>query len=844
MINFSKKVTDTKFEKRIIPEDIYENLDRRTETGPLRPSQKKILSEWYNEYQDKHNVIIKLHTGEGKTLIGLLLLLSKINQGKGPSLYICPNIYLVEQTCLEAEKFGIPFCRVDGTNIPDEFLSSQKILITHIQKVFNGNTIFGLKNRSLNVGSLVIDDSHACIDSIQSSFTITIKKDEQLYKNILSLFEDDLKEQGEGTYLDISNNEYSSFLPIPYWSWIDKSSELVRMISKYSNDNYIKFVWPLIKDDLKKCQAFVSGDRIEISPIYIPMEYFGTFFNAKHRVLMSATTQDDSFFIKGLGFSIDDVKNPLTNKELKWSGEKLLIIPSLISDDLDRDLLITKFSEKKERQFGIVSLITSFKMASQYEAQGAIIANWSNIYQLVTNLKKGNYSETVVFVNRYDGIDLPDNACRILIIDSKPFLDTLRDRYEENCRPTSDIINTQIAQKIEQGLGRSVRGEKDYSVVIILGSELASFIKSPLTKQYFSAQMQQQIDIGLKVVEFAKEEMRDDQNDILIIDNLIKQVLTRDEGWKAFYSSEMNKIVEVDTKKEIYNILQKEYEAYSKIFTNDFDKAIDIMQNVCESLIHDSKEKGWYLQILAHFNYFVSKSASDTIQTSAFKNNYQVLKPKIGITYKKLVFSNISRDQKIKQHISSFNSYDDLLLNTNKILDNISFGIESEKFENAIKELGILLGYESQRPDREIRKGPDNLWCIENNSYLMIECKSEVLDDRTEINKHEAGQFNNHCGWFAKEYKNAEVLRLMIIPSKNLSYHANFTHEVKIIRKGKLKLLKNNTKNFINEFRIYNLSEITLEKIDEYLVLHKLDNTSIKTLYWEDYYHNKNVRDG
>jgi replicative superfamily II helicase len=844
MIDFSKKISHGKIEKRIVPEEIYENLDRKTETGPLRPSQKMILSKWYSEYQNKQNAIIKLHTGEGKTLIGLLLLLSKMNQGKGPSLYICPNIYLVDQTRSEAEKFGIPFCTFNGTDIPDEFLSSQRILITHVQKVFNGYSIFGLKNRSKNIGAIVMDDSHACIDSIQSSFTISISKEQQLYTDILSLFEDDLREQGEGTFFDIKNNEYNSFLPIPYWSWIDKSSELVEMISKYSNEDFIKFVWPLIKDDIKKCQGYISGNRIEVSPIYIPMEYFGTFFNAKHRVLMSATTQDDAFFIKGLGFSIDDVKNPLTNNDLKWSGEKLLIVPSLISDDLDRDLLITKFSKNKEKQFGIVSLITSFKLASQYENQGAIIAKSETIYKLVDNLKKGNYSKTIVFVNRYDGIDLPDNSCRILIIDSKPFLDSLQDRYEENCRPTSDIINTQIAQKIEQGLGRSVRGEKDYSAVIILGSELVSFIKSPLTKQYFSPQMQQQIAIGLKVAEFAKEEVQEDQNDMIIIDNLVKQVINRDEGWKVYYISEMNKLIETNTKREIYSILQKEHDVYSKVFTDKFDEAIDIMQTICDSLGSDPNEKGWYLQKLAHFKYFVSKSESIVIQTSAFNNNYQVLKPKIGITYKKLIFKNESRARKINQYITSFCNFDVLLLNIDKVLSNISFGVEAEKFEDAIKELGTLLGYESQRPDREIRKGPDNLWCIENNSYLMIECKSEVLDDRKSISKYEAGQFNNHCGWFAEEYKNAEVLCLMIIPTKNLSYHANFTHDVKIVRKSKLRLLRKNIKDFINEFKYYNLNEITLEKIDECLGIHNLDNKSLKTLYFEEYYHNKNLQDG
>ncbi|MCG8348428.1 MAG: DEAD/DEAH box helicase family protein, partial [Chloroflexales bacterium] len=232
MIDFSKKVASGKIEKKKDPLEIYENLDRRSETGPLRPSQIQILESWFKTYQNKKNTIIKLHTGEGKTLIGLLLLLSKMNQDKGPSMYLCPNKYLVEQTCLEAEKFGIPYCTMSGSDIPEEFLTSQKILVTHIQKVFNGLSVFGIKSKSIKVGSVILDDSHACIDSIRSSFTIKINKDEPLFSEIVSLFEDDLREQGEGTFLDIINNDYSSLLAIPYWSWIDKTSEIITLLSK------------------------------------------------------------------------------------------------------------------------------------------------------------------------------------------------------------------------------------------------------------------------------------------------------------------------------------------------------------------------------------------------------------------------------------------------------------------------------------------------------------------------------------------------------------------------------------------------------------------------------------
>lgn len=40
---------------------------------------------------------------------------------------------------------------------------------------------------------MVLDDSHACIDSIKTSFSICVKNDNELYGELLDLFYDDLK---------------------------------------------------------------------------------------------------------------------------------------------------------------------------------------------------------------------------------------------------------------------------------------------------------------------------------------------------------------------------------------------------------------------------------------------------------------------------------------------------------------------------------------------------------------------------------------------------------------------------------------------------------------------------
>ncbi len=241
------------------------------------------------------------------------------------------------------------------------------------------------------------------------------------------------------------------------------------------------------------------------------------------------------------------------------------------------------------------------------------------------------------------------------------------------------------------------------------------------------------------------------------------------------------------------------------------------------------------MQLLAKYKYSISKTDSNKLQKSAFIANSQLLKPKDGITYKKLGFINENRIKRMKSWILNYNSYDEFILSLDSLLNDFTFGTSAEKFENAIKEIGCFLGFISQRPDKEFRKGPDNLWCGVDNRFFLIECKSEVEDTREEISKHEASQMNSHCGWFESEYGNSTVKRILMIPTKKLSYYGDFTHDVEIMRKNKVKTFKINIKSFAKEFKNYKINEISDEKIQDLINCHKLDINSLENEYTEKY---------
>jgi replicative superfamily II helicase len=311
VVDFGRRLTRKTHEKLTDPVDLYETLDREADKGPLRPSQIAVLTEWFSTRQAERDVIVKLHTGQGKTLIGLLMLQSRLNAGHGPVVYLCPNNYLVEQTCEQARQFGIRTCSADG-ELPEDFLDSRSIYVTSVQKLFNGLTKFKLRNQSTAVDTILMDDAHVCSDVIRAQCKIHIPRAEPAYDALRALFAGDLEAQGSGTFADIENDKRDAFLPVPYWAWIPREGEVAAILSKYADKKSIKFAWPLLKDMLPHCHCLASGEAIEIEPYIAPLSAFGSYFKAKHRIFMSATVTDDAFLVKGLQLAPSTITSPLT----------------------------------------------------------------------------------------------------------------------------------------------------------------------------------------------------------------------------------------------------------------------------------------------------------------------------------------------------------------------------------------------------------------------------------------------------------------------------------------------------------------------------------------------------
>ena len=155
--------------------------------------------------------------------------------------------------------------------------------------------------------------------------------------------------------------------------------------------------------------------------------------------------------------------------------DETLTLDNLTEEDIisDDDIKEKLFSLAKKHN--VVVIVPSSERAKYWTKVENNIITKENIEEKVAELKSGHIG-LVVLVNRYDGIDLPDDACRVLVIDGLPPLKNEKDKYIQSVDPTSDILLHEQIQRIEQGMGRGIRSNMDSCCVVLMGDELAEVL--------------------------------------------------------------------------------------------------------------------------------------------------------------------------------------------------------------------------------------------------------------------------------------------------------------------------------------------------------------------------------
>jgi helicase superfamily len=519
LMNDSKKEDD--------PRLLFKSLSKTNGINDLYEIQSNALSQWYSRRNEK-DLVIKMPTGSGKTLVGLLLAKASANELSSGALYLVENKQLVDQVITQAKKVGIkavPYRRKESLNA--DFNNGETIVVGSYQALFNGKSLFGIDGNSLsnhiNLGTIVIDDAHASLSAIRDACAIKLDLEEPLYKEITQLFSHSFDSIGlDSTFNDMINGGAgvtdSTVLEVPVFEWYKKIKDVKKLLEKNIQEKNISeelsslyFCWPLLKDRLSYCRCVVSRTSITIFP-YLPLTgAFPAFREAKRKVYMSATFADDSAMLKTFNINKTVVENPICPDSYSGIGKRMILnTPDGMAEE-ELAELIQQISKCEVKPNTLIES-PSKQDAKKWERWFSI-ASGETIEEHIDMLIKNKASaKTVVIINRYNGIDLPDDACRLVVLHGIPYGRSDIDLLDEKQLKDSKIYIRLVAEKIEQGIGRGTRGASDYCVVLLHGYDLQQWIKTQRNAQYLTAATRAQIDMGSTIAKKSggsKEEFRE-----------------------------------------------------------------------------------------------------------------------------------------------------------------------------------------------------------------------------------------------------------------------------------------------------------------------------------------------
>jgi len=103
----------------------------------------------------------------------------------------------------------------------------------------------------------------------------------------------------------------------------------------------------------------------------------------------------------------------------------------------------------------------------------------------------------LALANRYDGIDLPDEACRLVVLAGLPVGMHLQERFLHESVKALAVLTERIRTRLTQGAGRATSNSADYAAVIMLGRDLANFCAQPGVQAASHPEIRAELCFGL-----------------------------------------------------------------------------------------------------------------------------------------------------------------------------------------------------------------------------------------------------------------------------------------------------------------------------------------------------------
>lgn len=749
-------------------QDLFANLPNRAAShGYLRVPQGDVLKD-YHKISQHPDIAIELPTGTGKTTVGLLIAEWRRRVSKNRVAYLTLNNQLARQIIKEAEKLGIEHANLIGNKrVRDRgeegrYLSGEAIGISTYSNLFNVNPVIQESD------VLILDDAHGGAKHVVDMWSVSVKRKDcsELYDNLLHELRSGLTDSQYRIVCDGSQ--------INAFEMVDAHfhSDIFQGVSFYLNavdrdDGDIYFPWSVIKNNLHSCFFLVSYSEIVIRPIIPPTHTHEPFAETTQRIYMSAT-------IEGVGdlersYGVVNIKS-IEAEHAEW-GKRYIFIPDLyMEEDSTRALIAGVWKEITEKRALLLapSFATADKYYQLFEDSIEDCPEKLTAKDIEESLVPFTDSENTLLClsGRYDGIDLPGEDCRLLIMAETPASVGAMELHLRSHWSLGPILRRLERTRLIQGMGRCTRDATDFAVILMLGQSLSNSLTNQDLISGFPEEIQKELIWGKEQGEVARDDV-DNLRDMIV--GIIEDPEYRKDANLSFEDIELkdegkgSKVFEDSGKLEV---------KYSRsLWNGDFSDAIAKAAKLSDSITDPafSGYKSWWCYLESHAARQLGNTDGELkalVQAkgaginAGWINNLLIKRKKTCHSKDASDAADVQAEQVWKSIVSlgwigpKFDRY------TKATMDQLMNFKVPTQFHMGLENVGNFLGAEVIRSDND--GDPDVIWIFPHAKSVTFEAKTQK-DADSKIAKKHVLQAKGHVDWLHNE--RPSIPKENIIPS-------------------------------------------------------------------------------
>ena len=737
------------------PEALFRTL-RPSDSGVrhLWSHQADLLRDYVSLSKTVTDVAVELPTGAGKTLVGLLLAEYRRTALGHRVAYLCPTSQLAAQAAEKAEGYGInAVLLVGGRSSYDRadytaFTRANAIAITNYHNVFNSSP-------AIDAQTLVLDDAHAGEGAVADLWSVAAERGEPLYDALASAVADALPKPFGARLRDpgLDPRQRGDVELVPPLAVAERADILREAIDEHARDHNV-YSGQMIADQLEHCLVYVSWDAILIRPLIPPTSEHAAFAEAEQRIYMSATLGLGGELERSFGVT-EIARLPVPSGwDEHGSGRRFFLFPAAAQDVDDVDDCVAGAIQRAGKA---LVLAPSHRELARFEA--------SVMPPTVPTIRTGDAegdlatfasakTGAVLLANRYDGIDLPDDVCRLIVLTGLPAATHLQERFLHDTLDARRVLAERIRTRIIQGAGRCTRNVQDYAAVVVRGARLTDFCARDEVQRALHPELQAELRFGLDNSEKADAPLLELLDSFFAQDGewLEADAFIRTSASEA--SREQPEIVD-----ELAEAAPFEVECWRAVWRGDLRRATELAQEAADHLAGGNElrpYRGLWLYLAASWAAELAAETGDdgdydwarTLKKDAEGTAKSLRwRPRIAARSAPLPAASEfdERAARAADKAGQLGIRRGLAFESNLVeIERRLADDDAKHFELGLVALGELLGFEAERPKGS--GAPDGAWRDGERAWLLSEAKTEAHPENP-VSISEARQAASHYDW-------------------------------------------------------------------------------------------------